>query len=93
MKRASARFWLPISQLAKHLGQEKEEFVETTKVEQQTNISGAVGVMHMDVPVSDMLERLPDDQRKALEKEFDEIGDAIIRSLTGEKASEEPTEK
>ena len=70
-----------IGQLAKHLAQEKEEFVEASKVEQQTNVSGNLAVAH--VNVEQVLNSKADEERKRLEEEFNRIGDEIIRSITG----------
>lgn len=70
-----------IGQYSKHLAQEKEEFVEATKVDQTTNISGAIGVAQ--VELDSLLDGKTAEERKALEDEFNKMGDAIIRGLTG----------
>jgi len=67
----------------KQLAQEKEEFIEASKVEQQTTLNGTLGVAHLNV--TEVLNSKTDEERKALEKEFDAVADEIIRSLTGEK--------
>lgn len=71
-----------IGQYSKHLAQEKEEFVESSKVDQTTNISGTVGVATVNVDAA--LNSAPSEEREKLAKEFNELGDAIIRSIVGE---------
>jgi len=71
-----------IGQFTKHLAQEKEEFVEASKVEQQTNVSGTIGVAH--VNVEKVLNSADEEERRKLEEEFNKIGDDIIRSITGD---------
>lgn len=68
---------------AKQLAQEKEEFVEQTKVEQNTTIEGTIGVSA--IPVETYLNTVAAEDRKALEADFDQVGNDIIRSITGEK--------
>ena len=72
-----------IQTIAKQLGQEKEEFVEQTKVEQNTSISGAVAVVGLSV--DSMLASKTTEERAKLEEDFKLMGDDIIRSITGEK--------
>lgn len=72
-----------IQSIAKQLAQEKEEFVEQSKVAQTTTIDGNLTVAA--VPVETYLNAKAPDERLALEAEFNEIGDNIIRSITGEK--------
>lgn len=67
--------------ITKQLAQEKDEFVEQTRVEQQ--VSGAIGVAPINI--DDVLMRMDDEERKRLEEEFDKIADSVIQSLTGEK--------
>lgn len=66
----------------KHLAQEKEEFIESSKVEQQTTLNGTVGVAHLSI--DNMLNNKTVDERKELEKEFASVADDIIRQITGE---------
>jgi hypothetical protein len=66
---------------AKHIAQEKEEFVESQKVEQQTNITGAVAVGH--IQIDNMLKERTEDERKNMERDFNNVADEIIRNLTG----------
>lgn len=72
-----------IGQYAKHLAQEKEEFVESSKVEQQTTLNGTVGVAH--VNIDNALNGKPSEERQKLEEEFNAMADDIIRGLTGDK--------
>jgi hypothetical protein len=67
----------------KQLAQEKGEFVEQQHVEQNTNLSGTVATASLDV--SELLKSKTEEDRKALEAEFDAMGNDIIRSLTGTK--------
>lgn len=67
----------------KQLAQEKEEFVESSKIEQKTTLNGTVGVAT--TSVEDVLNSMTDDARKQLERELAEVGDEIIRGITGEK--------
>lgn len=68
---------------AKMIAQEKGEYVETQRVEQNTTLSAnvAVGVG----TIEEVLNNAPDNTRAKLDQEFDAIGDSIIRSITGEK--------
>lgn len=72
-----------IGQYAKHIAQEKEEFVEQSKIEQDTNISGSLGVASLNVNAA--LASLPSEERKALEAEFNSMADDIIRGIVGDK--------
>lgn len=72
-----------LQMISKQISQEKGEFVEQSKVEQNTNISGAVGVAAIDV--SQMLNSKSNEERAALEAEFNTMGNDIIRAITGEK--------
>jgi hypothetical protein len=67
----------------KQLAQEKGEFVEQQHVEQNTNLSGTVTTASLDV--SELLKSKTEEERKALEAEFDAMGNDIIRNLTGTK--------
>jgi len=68
---------------AKLVAQEKGEFVEESKVTQDTNISGTVATASLDI--TKLIESKTAEEQKALEKEFEAMGDDIIRSLTGNK--------
>jgi DNA-binding CsgD family transcriptional regulator len=72
-----------IQMIAKQLGQEKEEFVERSKVDQKTTLDGAIGVA--EVKVEQVLSTKTAEERQALEEEFNKMGDDIIRAITGEK--------
>lgn len=67
----------------KQLAQEKEEFVELQRVEQDTSIEGALHVAT--VNIEEFLKTKTDSERKQLEYEFDRIGDALIREATGKE--------
>jgi hypothetical protein len=69
--------------LSKQIAQEKEEFVETTNVNQNMNISG--GMVMANVDVTAMMGSKSAEERAKLEAEFNAIGDSIIRNITGEK--------
>lgn len=68
---------------AKLIAQEKGEFIEETKVTQDTTINGTMGVAT--VNIEEFMKGKTEDERKELEKEFDEMGDDVIRALTGNK--------
>jgi hypothetical protein len=72
-----------IGQYAKHLAQEKEEFIEASKVDQSTTLNGTLGVAA--VNIDKVLNAKTDDERRALEDKFDAVADSIIRGLTGDK--------
>jgi hypothetical protein len=67
----------------KHLAQEKGEFVEQQNVVQQTTLNGAVGIGAINL--ERVLEKTSEDDRRKLEAEFDNMGDDIIRAITGGK--------
>lgn len=73
-----------IQSIAKQIAQEKGEFIEQTKVDQSTTLSGTVGISA--IPVEEYLKTQVDNDRRVLEAEFDQLGDDIIKSITGEKA-------
>lgn len=68
---------------AKLLAQEKGEFVEESKVTQDTNITGTVKTIT--AKLEDYVASKTADERKELEKEFDQAGDDIIRAISGDK--------
>lgn len=71
-----------IRDTAKLIAQEKHEFVEQSEVKQQTNLSGTVTTV--DVKMEELMKSKSEDERKELEKEFDNVADDIIRSITGD---------
>jgi hypothetical protein len=72
-----------IQMIAKQLGQEKEEFIESTRVDQNLTLSGTVAVVA--IPVDALLNSRTTEERILLESEFDTLGDNIIRNITGER--------
>ena len=68
---------------SKLIAQEKGEFIEETKVTQDTNISGTLKTANLNV--GDYIKSQASDEQKKLEQEFEELGNDIIRSLTGNK--------
>lgn len=70
-----------ISTNMKYLSQEKEEFVESQKVESDVNLNAKVATIN----VTEALKSKSEEERKQLEQEFDALGDDLIRSLTGGK--------
>lgn len=67
---------------SKLIAQDKGEFVEESKVSQETNMTAKVA--NVSLKVDDLLAEKSADEKKELEKEFDSVADDIIRSLTGE---------
>jgi hypothetical protein len=72
-----------LQQGSKLIAQEKGEFIEESKVTQDTNISGTLKTATLDV--NDFIKSQASEEQKELMKEFESMGDDIIRSLTGEK--------
>lgn len=72
-----------IQTIAKQIAQEKDEFVEQSKVENNTNVSGTLGVAVANIDT--IMGSKSAEERRALEGEFRNIGDDIIRGITGEK--------
>jgi hypothetical protein len=68
---------------SKLIAQEKGEFIEETKVTQDTNISGTLATASINV--DEIIKSKASEEQQALEKEFEQLGDDIIRSLTGGK--------
>jgi hypothetical protein len=68
---------------AKLIAQDKGEFVEETKVSQETNLTAKVASVSL--KVDDMIAGKTEEEKKQLEQDFDNIADDIIRSLTGER--------
>jgi hypothetical protein len=68
---------------AKLIAQEKGEFIEETKVTQDTNISGTLKTASINL--DEVIKSKASEEQKALEREFESMGDDIIRSLTGGK--------
>lgn len=67
----------------KHLATEKGEFIEQQNVTQQTNLTGTLATAQINV--ADVIQSKSEEERARLLKEFDSMGDDIIRSLTGGK--------
>lgn len=67
----------------KQLGQEKGEFIEQQHIQQDTNLKGNITTASLDV--SELLKSKTEEERKALEAEFDAMGNDLIRNLTGDK--------
>lgn len=78
-----------IQTTAKLIAQEKEEFIEEAKITQDTNITGTITNVHQHV--HNLLDSKTTEERKALEKTFDEISEDIIRAITGDKSTEFPS--
>jgi hypothetical protein len=72
-----------IQMIAKQLGQEKEEFIESTRVQQDVTLNGTVSVVA--IPVDALLNSKTTEERRLLEEEFNTLGDNIIRNITGER--------
>ena len=72
-----------IQTTAKLIAQEKQEFIEESKVTQDTNITGAITTVQADI--ENVMESKSEEERKALARAFDEMGDDIIRAITGGK--------
>lgn len=68
---------------AKFLAQEKGEFIEESKVTQDTTLTGTLKTASLDV--NDFIKSQASEEQKELMKEFESMGDDIIRSLTGDK--------
>ena len=71
-----------IQMIAKQLGQEKEEFIESTRVEQNVTLSGTVAIIG--IPVDKLLNSKTSEERLRLEEEFNSLGNSIIQNITGE---------
>lgn len=67
----------------KQIAQEKGEFVEQQSIQQTTNLTGTLATAHIDV--SEVIKSKSEEERAAIEKEFEQLGDDFIRSLTGGK--------
>ena len=72
-----------IQTIAKQIAQEKDEFVEQSRVEQNTNISGLVGVAIANIDT--IMASKSAEERRALEAQFKDVSDDVIRGITGEK--------
>jgi hypothetical protein len=68
--------------IAKQIGQEKEEFVEQSKVE--SNVTGTMGVVAVNATEA-YIQSKSAEERAQLAAEFNKVGDDLIRQLTGEK--------
>lgn len=76
-------FLTAIQTTAKLLAQEKEEFVEESKVTSEVDITGTV--VNVEAKLNDFMQSKSAEERRTLEQEFDAIGNDIIRSFTGSK--------
>lgn len=72
-----------LQMIAKQISQEKGEFIEQSKVDQQTNITGTMAVAELKLDT--IMNGKTSEEKAALEAEFNQLGDDIIRSITGEK--------
>ena len=72
-----------IQTIAKQIAQEKDEFVEQSRVEQNTSISGLVGVAIANIDT--IMASKSAEERRALEAQFKDVSDDVIRGITGEK--------
>lgn len=68
---------------AKLIAQEKGEFIEESKVTSDMNVTGAV--TNVTAKLEDFTKSKTAEELAELEKEFDKVGDDIIRALTGSK--------
>lgn len=68
---------------AKLIAQDKGEFIEESKVTTDMNVTG--NMVNVEAKLEDFMRDKPEDVRAKLSKEFDSVGDDIIRSLTGSK--------
>ena len=68
---------------AKFIAQEKGEFVEESKVTQDTNVTAKVSTVSASMDA--MLASKSAEERARLEEEFDKQADDLIRSITGDK--------
>lgn len=75
---------LPI--FAKHLAQEKEEFVEQSAVQQQTNVSGTI--ITATAKVDEIMANLPSEDQEKMKAELSKMGDGLVAYLTGATTSE-----
>lgn len=71
-----------LSTLWKQLAQEKEEFVEQARVEQETTISGTIATAS--VSVEEYMKSLSDDERENMQKEFAKIADKYLTEWRGD---------
>lgn len=68
---------------AKFIAQEKGEFVEESKVTQDTNVTAKVSTIS--ASMDSMLSSKSAEERAKLEEEFDKQADDLIRGITGDK--------
>jgi hypothetical protein len=67
----------------KQLAQEKGEFIEQQSIQQNTTLSGTLGIAKLDM--EDLLKSKSAEERAALEAEFDTMGNEFIQNITGAK--------
>jgi hypothetical protein len=70
---------------AKLIAQEKGEFIEESKVSTDMTVEGKM--VNIEAKMDDFVQSKTADEQAQLAKEFDAMGDDIIRALTGSKES------
>lgn len=70
---------------AKLIAQEKGEFIEESKVSTDMTVEGKM--VNIEAKMDDFVKSKTADEQAQLAKEFDAVGDDIIRALTGSKES------
>lgn len=66
---------------SKLIAQEKGEFIEESKVSMDATVDGKM--VNIEAKLDDFVKSRTPDEQAALEREFDAMGDDIIRTLTG----------
>lgn len=69
--------------VAKLIAQEKEELIEQQRVDMDQTVDANVKATSVHVDLDQLLQSKTSEEREQLEKEWNAVGDAIIRSLTG----------
>lgn len=72
------------STLLKQIAQEKEEFVEQARVEQEVHADVKGTVATASIPLEQYLATLPKDEREEMEREFAKVADEYIAQLRGD---------
>lgn len=70
--------------LLKQLAQEKEEFVEQARVENEVNANVKGTMTTTSVPLEKVLENLPKNEREEMEQEISKIVDQLLPTLRGD---------
>lgn len=68
---------------AKLIAQEKGEFIEESNVTTNMTVEGKM--VNIEAKLDNYVQSKSEAEREALEREFDKVGDDIIRSMTGSK--------